>query len=257
MVQGTAINNSQTGTEPEILSTRAPHGKFLPFLDEHLSLHLGLGEHNSLQYFNARLGSWLTLLRNSPPLSITSDCAIHFKYKDVHVPLAEIIDKGKGKRETPGRSNIIDLAEEKTFLVKTELVKMEDWDTISLPSSPSPERRHLPFSLVGDRPSKLAGFPTKFAIDMHERLQWIEANSSAGNLEQRFSHVFNRKFVSSTFHRHMLCWRWNMKNNNLKGVKSEELWKDYVSRFEREQGKKPCSLEEVIDLTDTDECEPI
>lgn len=78
-------------------------------------------------------------------------------------------------------------------------------------------------------PGKLPKFPAELASDMHARFQWIVSAEAGTSMAQRFTQVYSCKYVHSTFHRHLSCWKNLVKLGTLEAVLPEKKWMDFYT----------------------------
>lgn len=249
---------------PEIVSVKAMDGKFFPFTNDSLSEHLGLKLLDGVHVFHMPTGSWITILRSSPPLSVTQNSTFHFKPLTVAISVEKIVDYGIPKREN---SNLIsdcsnDL-ETKEESVDGEMSKKHSSGAKTSPVVTVPDSPSVP------RPASLSIFPANLAIDMHNRFQWIIGTEAGGCVSERFALVYSCKFVASTYFRHLACWRRLKQSGTFDRISETALWKDYyvggtknpikVEDFDasplslqRHVRKKANPSDTVIDLTTGD-----
>lgn len=180
-------------------------GKFLPFLDTFLSSHLKLNEIEAFQHYSAEQGEWITVIRNSPPLSVHAGSVHHFKFSHVvvspdnldHLKKQEAvvqlhtpkISKGPGQRQNEIRRKHVkwERSLEEFQMFKTcDIINVDSDSDCKEVDSPCPKWRMLISSSVAvlDCPSQLAVFPSKYAGDICDRLQWIQDHREEGVLRR-------------------------------------------------------------------------
>lgn len=242
----------------------AGEGRFNPFQDSALLDHLLLKNVNCLSHFHSGSGQWVTLLRNSPPLVVTSDCTVHLKMRDTVVSDAGVIiaqtsrpSDGSGvlktsldpnphqhRKEwhlpshlrTPSRSGSfhhkrpLDGEEAVETAVKRE--RLSPSDPLISPLSYRPrnlgETKTEEVESIGERPARISFFPPSKEKEMDDRMRWISDAADPRGLEARYSLVFSCPFVSSTYHYHQRIWRVLRNMGLLRGRESDRLWKDCV-----------------------------
>lgn len=227
----------------EMLSLSAPHGLFRPFEDEDLAKHLQLQALNSIQHLDTGSGTWITILRNSPPVIVKSNAIYRFKEVDNEITLSVLheppIIRTSGRlMKTDSLDSVSDVfnTPSKTDTVMT---KREGASNNSI-------------ATVGSRPCKLSHFPGNSMKEVDDRFSWINENSSFGLLQTRFSAVYSGPFQSSTFHRHQNAWRWLKAERVLERKSNDEPWKDLsqmawrTMNLNQAEGNPPS---ETIDLT--------
>lgn len=200
----------------------------------------------SLQYFDDLHGSWITLLRNSPPIKVVHGSKIHMKLRDVDVDIRELVTDHRQiviksdsmeEAESPSKRKVIsqdaheivDLTLESAIFdtpssKRTRLLKLED---DSSPLGLRSTRRGV--VSVGDVPVIISQFPARKATDMDARMLWIAENSDIGAIEKRFSMVFSCKYTGTTYHRHQRIWKQLRKSGLLPTTCKESTWRDVSS----------------------------
>jgi hypothetical protein len=226
----------------------AHHGKYSPFGDMYLAAHLGLHELESFQFHDDKLGEWVTLLRNSPPLTIWPNSTLHFKFMDVKVN-REAIVQPTGSLSTPhSTQTFVDLPGSDLsmpLVMKRDTDEGSDGDVIDNSGSPN-SRLPLPqVSLVGTQPSTLSKFPAKTKGKMDVRFHWINDNTELGTREERFNMVFTCDFVSSTYFKHQKVWKQLCDKGVIDKIPDTDSWATCMSRH----GKCSTIPPEVLDLT--------
>lgn len=222
-------------------------GRFSPFQDGALIDHLSLKEVNCISHYHSGPGQWITLLRNSPPLAVTSNCTVHLKMRDTivedeSITKSQTSGRGLGSTTTTNQARSSPIGtqsnpkrrhddEEILFPFKRKRTSASEV-SFPLPPTPTPVFRGFKTEdteFVGERPARITSFPAYREKEMDDRLKWISESGEPRGLETRFSMVFNCPFVSSTFHYHQRIWR-ILRQRDLVGERGVcRLWKDCVA----------------------------
>lgn len=220
--------------DDELLSLSAPNGLFRPFEDEYLTEHLRLSTVSSLRHFDIGTGTWITVLKSSPPLIIKAKGTYHFKEAEAEVHISQLVE--------PLRLRLV------SKLVKTESSSSNPVTSPGLHTTPtSSSSDFISVKVIGDRPCRLSKFPGTTLKEVKERLQWISDNAHLGSLQRRFSAVYSCPFQSSTYHRHQNAWRWLQSEGLLEVKSDQESWKELAQTAWKASELQPPS--NTIDLT--------
>lgn len=201
-----------------MLSSRALNGIFQPFEDTDFVRYLKLHDLESIQHFDVGTSTWVTLLKNSPPVIVKEGGTYHFKDVDIVVSISDIVGD---------RSPIIKTS--------SRLAKIDGDDDVFNIFSNTPSKRRRESTIkeelwedleIGSRPCKLSKFPGKTVKEVGDRIGWICANDRSGSLEKRFSAVYMCQFHSSTYHRHQNAWKWLLNSGRIHSYSDGTLWRD-------------------------------
>lgn len=209
----------------ETLSLTAGNGSFKPFDDLELCSHLDLASMTSIQHLDTALGTWITILRSSPPIQIKDDSHHHFKGTGTSILLEDIIGITTNRSTTVNEEYSKWMPRPLPQTVKEELGTRRDAPAVTTEESPS-KKRTLPWDGddVGCRPCKLAKYGRGSVGEMDDRLEWMHRNRSHSTLIQRYDAMFKSTFKSSTFHHHRNAWTWLRKENRITPANREDSW---------------------------------
>lgn len=226
---------------------------------------LGLGDKNSVQYFDVKSGKWVTHIPKSPPIPVTRGGSLQLRERGAtvgqyHMAVEKEADvsvytasqpsspaKRRNSAKEENRDGVIDL----TLAMDsptTKRNKINHRNPRSLSPTPICETENQD---IGSRPARLSAFPARSVGEMDTRFRWINDNgSTGGGNRERFRDVFSCGFISSTFYSHQRAWRWLTDKQRLSSSDPSDSWLRYAQEawieLDKEKVRSRGSLKEPI-----------